>query len=470
MTRSTDWSPSNPGTDNQSCTMVRRIDHGNGEPRDVVTRLRGTILGFIYTKYLKKYAFIHSFVRSIPLRLLHRMYITYKIYFRAPLTSPSNMRWRELTRLSEYAKKNNSVTTCKLADASVVETPKPKVYPASGKSYLVKLDNRYTFPEIYVATIKHTMIYGGTSMVLKGEEVLCHDLYDFDLDYTAEELRFDTIINPKTRHVRWLLNDNEPEHIQVAATFIDACALNYAHWMSEVLPRVALFCSEKQFNNVPIVVNDGLHRNILESLFWIAGTEREIIILSNGSAVAVDELHVVSVTGYVPFDKRTGKHLGCSHGLFSSHAFNVLRTKLGLLVKDEPNVWPEKILIRRISGARNLSNQAEIESLLVEMGYAIVEPEKLTFKQQIKLFSNASTIIGSAGAALANIIFTPSNAKIFILIGAHPDMIYGYWQNVACSSGKEISYVVGEIDGRDYLGVHSDFRIDPNDLLDALNA
>jgi len=268
-----------------------------------------------------------------------------------------------------------------------------------------------------------------------------------------------------------LLYDEGPEPIPVAATFIDACAANYAHWITEVLPRVVLFCAEERFNSVPIVVNDGLHKNIMESLFLLAGSDREIITLPIGRALVVDELYFTSTAGYVPFERRTNKLSGHSHGVFSPLAFNMLRNQLnGMGQNTEHQAWPEKILLRRNSGTRKVTNAAELEKLLVARGYVIAEPEKLTFLQQIQLFKNAKEIVAPTGAALSNAIFCMPGTQVTVLMAKHEDMIYKYWFNMLAPLQIRIFYVLGNIVKNKDLGIHGDFFVNASDLIDLLEA
>lgn len=65
--------------------------------------------------------------------------------------------------------------------------------------------------------------------------------------------------------------DRKPEHISSAASFIDSCADNYAHRLTEVLPRIAAFCSSDKYRDVPLLVDAGLHENIITSLKIVAG-------------------------------------------------------------------------------------------------------------------------------------------------------------------------------------------------------
>ena len=440
----------------QASIKIRKVNRYPINRDDIVTELRNTWLGRVYRSHLKRYSAVRWFAHWI----WRNEYPIYVNYVAVLLSNRKKKRWRPLTKLSEFAKKSG-IQTYKLADAVLVETPEPKVFPACDQGYLVSPHDRYEFPEIFVVTISNAMTYGGTNLIIANGEVVCHDLYDFKHDYTSEELHGRTLIDPKSGRIRWLLHDEAPESIPVAATFVDACAPNYAHWMTEVLPRIVIFCAEERFKDVPIVVNDGLHKNIMESLFLVVGADREIITLPIGRALAVDELYLTSVAGYVPFERRTNKLSGHSHGMFSPLAFEILRNHLNAMVKKtDEEACPEKIFFRRVSRTRKVNNATEIEKLLVAKGYVIVEPEKLTFSQQVQLFSNAKTIVGSSGAALANMAFVPQNAKILILISKHPDTIYWYWQNMAAAFGRTVSYVFGKINASDSSGIHADYIVD----------
>ncbi len=434
---------------------IRRIEASRVKTHDILGNLRATWPGRVYVSYLKRY----GMVRWIAQWVWRKGYPIYANYISIFLLNRRLKRWRTLISLNEYAK-NRGMSTCKLADAALVETPMPKVFPITDQGFLDSCQYQYNFPEIYVATVSNAMVYGGTNLILAGDEVVCHDLYDFKRDYTSEELHGRTLVDPKSHRIRWLLHDETPESVPMAATFVDACASNYAHWITEVLPRINLFCADKRFKDVPIVVNDGLHKNIMESLVLVAGADREVILLPIGRALVAEKLYITSVAGYVPFERRKNKLSGHSHGMFSPQAFENLHKHFKpLSQKAGKETWPEKIFLRRNSDARKVTNAAEMEDVLLTHGYTIVEPEKLTFMQQVNIFSNAKVIIAPTGAALANAVFCDSATKIGILISKHKDMSYGYWVSMLGAVNISVSYILGDIvDHHDY-GVHGDFEI-----------
>ncbi|HRF72548.1 MAG TPA: glycosyltransferase family 61 protein [Accumulibacter sp.] len=451
-----------------SSGRIRNVEAVPGKRPDNFARLRESWLGRLYIGHLKPYAAVRWAVQWLWRN-------GYPIYVNQLATRGKRgqaRRWRRLTPLRAFATKM-AIRTDQLVPASRVETPEPSVFPADDRAFLASPHAQYEFPEIIVATLDDATTYGGTNLVLVGrDDVVCHDLYDFARDYTSEELHGRTLISPRRRRIRWLLNDEEPEVVPLAATFVDACAGNYAHWLTEVLPRIALFCTDERFKDVPLVVNSGLHANIMESLLLVAGTDREIITLGVGRALTVKQLHLTAAAGYVPFGRRSNRLSGHSHGVFSPPAFERLRhcltTHLG---KAAGGAWPEKIFIRRASGPRMLANSAEIERLMVASGYAIIQPETLSFMQQVRLFANARIVVSPTGAALANAIFCQPGTQVGVFMAKHEEMIYRYWCDMLTPLQIGVSYVLGNLVEVSKLGIHGNFtaaRADVADLLEAL--
>lgn len=420
----------------------------------VLSRLKNTFYGRLYINFVKPIPVFRALTNWLWRNI-------YPNYHRMSVFWSSNevKRWRPLIKLSDYVKKTDAKAV-KILDAVRVNTPVPKVHPLEDQDYLNSPHKYYDFPEVYVVKVNNALIYGGTNLVFTKEHVIFHDLYDFERDYTSEELHGRHLIDVKKKRIRLLIHDKEPLSLKIAAVFVDSCAANYAHWLTEVLPRIAVFCSNKQFDNIPIVINEGLHENIMESLAVIVGSERRIILLPVGHAIKVELLYVTSVAGYVPFERRNKKLSDHSHGMFNPLALDLIRKKVDFFIDqvDFPKD-KRKIYLRRSSGVRNLTNAKELECMLLKQGYVVVEPEKLPFLIQAALFKNAEIIIGSSGAAFANLIFASKNTSVHILIGKYKDTSYWYWQNISCSSYNQIQYTLCDLDDKN-KSIHSDFKVD----------
>lgn len=460
------WSPHVDSTTVTKTLLTpkpRRVEEHNSS-QDILSHLKRTWIGHFYVKHLKQI----PFTRRLVIRMWRTLYPFYVNHITAHFAGKTAKRWRSLIHLGDYVKTRN-IPTVKVLDAVRVETPVPQVFPPEDKEYLSSPHDHYDFPPINVAEISNALVYGGTNLVFTQDAVICHDLYDFQRDYTSEELHGRHLIDAKKKRMRLLRHDVAPGRVPVAAVFVDACAPNYAHWLTEVLPRIAAFCAEEQFASIPIIVDDGLHHNIMESLYLITGPEREIITLPVGRAIQTDSLYITSVAGYVPFERRDDQLSGHSHGLFSSPAFDLIRKRVFVFTENlTAQNWPEKIYLRRNSGVRKVTNISELDKILINRGYVVIEPEKLTFLQQAMLFSKAKEIVGSSGAALANLIFSPTNASVRILIGTNLKTSYWYWQNIACASGKTVIYNLGKVSASAHSGIHADFTVNLQHILQEL--
>lgn len=104
----------------------------------------------------------------------------------------------------------------------------------------------------------------------------------------------------------------------------------------------------------------------------------------------------------------------------------------------------QKIFIkRRDSEGRSILNRPELMPLIKEAGFEDVYLGDLTFPQQVRLFSQADTILGAHGAGLANMVFSDDAHIVEIFFGERPMF---YWL-MARSRGFEYQWIdatVGE--------------------------
>lgn len=417
------------------------------------------IIKNFHKKYLKYFLQLSKLLNNIRKKFLN--------YIRMKFIDLFVMRDIFTVGMAKVSSENSDKISV-LTTLNKIDTHCKGVFPAVNHNIFFAQDY-YLFPEIYISKVEDAEVNGASNFIFKGAELICHELYDFDSDYTSEELNARLILNTNDNKAYWI-NKNIKKNstiINKAASFVDACAGNYAHWLTEVLPRICLFCQIKEFENIPIIINSGLHKNIIESLAFIVGKQRSVFTLSLGNTVTVNELYVVSPTGYIPFDVRPGK--SSHHGIFSKDALKILTIKVMSQIELFAPDYPQKIYLRRRSKVRQLINETEIEKLLVDNGFSVVDTENLSFQEQVILFNNAQVIVAPTGAACANLIFAKENAKIIILMGIHKNMPYKYWMHMANARDiYNISYVLGEIVHNISMDFHADYYIKPDDLLTCL--
>ncbi|MDP8916483.1 MAG: glycosyltransferase 61 family protein, partial [Pseudomonadota bacterium] len=61
---------------------------------------------------------------------------------------------------------------------------------------------------------------------------------------------------------------------------------------------------------------------------------------------------------------------------------------------------------------REMTNEAEIEAAASDLGFDVVRPETLPWREQLALFAGAGIIAGEFGSGLHNTLFSPRGAKV----------------------------------------------------------
>jgi hypothetical protein len=375
----------------------------------------------------------------------------------------------DLVRLKDFVKKNQ-LKTFVLFKPSSTRYINPHIYKNSNldldfDKFNVKGLNH--FESIYLAQIKDVQVLGSTSILFKDKTAISHDLFDWNLDFSSEELHQTFFYSPLSSHIKINIDHYNKTEFDKAASFINPVAANYAHWITEILPTIAAFCKNPLYKKIPLIINHGLHKNILHSLNLIAGS-REIILLRQNEKIYVKNLYAVSVAGYASFEPRKINIPLSSSGLYHYEALNyvrkILKTKM-----DSNKKWPKKIYLKRSSGYRNLVNSKEIEALLKKQGFEVHDFRNLSLKDQIGLFSNADIIMGPSGAHFANIIFCNKKTDVYILISDFKGTIYKYWPNISSLFGIQIKYIIGHAGIAKSANVHSDFYVNPKLITDAIN-
>ena len=64
---------------------------------------------------------------------------------------------------------------------------------------------------------------------------------------------------------------------------------------------------------------------------------------------------------------------------------------------------------------RKISNYPDLHNCLTKKGFGVIEPSKLTFNDQKRLFRNTQVLISETGAGLTNMLFMPKGSKVIEL-------------------------------------------------------
>ena len=126
-----------------------------------------------------------------------------------------------------------------------------------------------------------------------------------------------------------------------------------------------------------------------------------------------------------------------------------------------------KIFIsRRGAATRRVVNEPELFELCAARGFEMVEPEKFSLLDQVRLFAEAAMIVGPKGAALTNCMFCAPGTKTMVLSPADfPDPFF--WD--VCGQRGDYAEIFGPVLTQKPAGLN-EYSVEPAKLSAMLDA
>ena len=75
-----------------------------------------------------------------------------------------------------------------------------------------------------------------------------------------------------------------------------------------------------------------------------------------------------------------------------------------------------RIFVSRRGTTRDLTNWAEVERVLSAEGWEVMDPGKLSFREQIETFRQARIVAGIHGAGMSNLLWAPAGTRVIELM------------------------------------------------------
>ncbi len=222
--------------------------------------------------------------------------------------------------------------------------------------------------------------------------------------------------------------------------------LNYGHWLVESLPRLALVQHAYDLADCTFMVGDAgaaMARVYSDSL-ELAGIRPEQIVATDDAPCHIERLiypHPLTVQPWVKAP-------------LALAFLEKMRDGVGASNQGRPD---RLIVVRSPQSRRRLLNQERITAVARKHGFEPLSIEGLDFKGQISAFSGAKFIIGSLGAELTNICFSPRGVA---LLGLSPSSMQDdFYYDLACLKAGRYFSLHGSAAGGSG-GLDSDFTID----------
>jgi capsular polysaccharide biosynthesis protein len=271
------------------------------------------------------------------------------------------------------------------------------------------------FQEIFISYLPNARVVGPNGSVITHD----HHLLEESLWTWNNWLR-----NDRTQQV-WRLP--APEIINgVAYTVASIYAEGYPHWLTEVLPRLAGLGTLPSGTKPFIIFNKELNPIQEESLTLLGLKDYPRLILNNRHI----QISNLFFPGYAGLS-------GCPHPFGCKWVRNNILSNAGLSHRPSKRLY----ITRSCAQKRRLINEDEITPLLKQYGFDIVAAEKLSFKEQLELFTQAEAVVAPHGGGLGNLLFAPEKCKVLELLDKY--FVSDYYYNLSVILGLDYYYLLG---------------------------
>ena len=325
------------------------------------------------------------------------------------------------------------------------------------------------FPALIIAEWHEALFVGRSDSMYVNGYAVHNDNWNSDTEFTYDEVHGFIAYNCSKVVLRRFAN-LKIKHIDKAVVIIGGVTPNWAHWTTEYLPKIALVDLESRYHSWPILVDAELPLNILDSIKLISSSKREIIELKQGELIKIKTAVTITSPGYTAYEYRYNKknalpNFKREHTIFSPFALNLLRERAWHIAK--ASIKPTRLLyIKRPAGSmRPFSNECEIEKFFATEGFEIIDTSKMSFIEQVQLFSQALCITGPSGAGIVNFVYAPPGCSVLIFAANSPHGIFHYFANMGSAVQHNVFYCYGESNyaTSEHPG-HVGFSIDFNDV------
>ena len=186
---------------------------------------------------------------------------------------------------------------------------------------------------------------------------------------------------------------------------------NFTHWFTDVIPRIKIFSEKFNINKIDKFFVPSLKYNFQKESLELLGIKKDQIISSDEyKHVKADCIYATSHPCYhfpIKVKKWSLNYLN------KSYSVSPYKKKFKKIFLDRNQF---KLInldnLERYKDYRVLINENEIKNYLISEGFNIIEPEKYSFKEQVKIFSSAEIVIGLYGAAMMMLSFCKKNTKV----------------------------------------------------------
>lgn len=233
---------------------------------------------------------------------------------------------------------------------------------------------------------------------------------------------------------------------------------NFAHWLLDGLARWVLLEDRAA---EPLAIDQFLipanMPHFRESLHVLGVSDEQIVELPIHEALEFERLVCIS------------RPRGYSSNVAPGWLIDGYRQRLQSVMSPPEQANLRLYISRRDAGSRKFREEEALVTELEKRGFRTVELSRLGFQEKAELFSQASEVIGLAGAGMMSVMFCPPGARVIEL---YPSNFISYlFATIGAALGQEHhGYIFKNNSKRSLLSRHSgEFELDLTEFLGALD-
>jgi hypothetical protein len=226
----------------------------------------------------------------------------------------------------------------------------------------------------------------------------------------------------------------------------------YGHWLADILPKLLVL--RKELPHYKILLPESYVPFHLTSLAPFGLAKQDVEIIKKDSSYKIKDLTLLS-------------HVGTSCNTKDETLQELRDFYLDFYIGKERKKPTRKLYISRSKMAnRKVSNEDEVEVLLVKNDFEMIYPEEYSFEEQVRMFSDCALLVGLTGSGLTNMLFMQNGSAVveFKMIGDYTNLHYF---SMASAMQLDYYYLLCQVDGNDRLTAN--FRIDVSKLKEVLS-
>ncbi len=191
-------------------------------------------------------------------------------------------------------------------------------------------------------------------------------------------------------------------------------AMNYGHWLMEMLPMLHLVLTRLSDPKVGVLLHDVTDRRLGEVIRTCLS---RLDIAPN--RVRISDHRPVRVRTLLLVEGLT------DHGTYMSP---LVRDCHARLAHGIPGIGCPRVFVARGPGrSRNFADPAAVDALARDAGYHVLHPDRLSFLQQVATVRDARLVAGAMGAALTTSAYLRNPAEVLVFAGAGmPDTFFWF--------------------------------------------